>query len=277
MSWAPGAHTRLAGVIGCPVRHSRSPAIHNAAFRALGLDWAYVAFDVAPGRAGAAVRAVADLGLAGLNVTMPHKHDAAGAVDRLSPVAEALAAVNTVVPVGGELVGENTDGEGFLAALAVDHGLDPSGRRCLVLGAGGSARAVILALARAGAQEVGVVARREEQAEAAAALAGDAGRVGRVDQIGDADLVVNATPVTSELPLGLDPDRLGPGQLVVDLGYHPPVTALLAAAGARGAATANGLGMLAHQAALSFRLWTGQDMPLAAVAAALAAEPAPAG
>jgi shikimate dehydrogenase len=261
----------LAGVIGHPVRHSRSPAIHNAAFRVLGLDWAYLAFDVAPGGGGAAVGAMRALGLVGLNVTMPHKVEAAMAVDRRSPVAETLAAVNTVVPVGDDLVGENTDGAGLLAALATGHDFDPSGRRCLVLGAGGSARAVILALAGAGAA-VDVVARRPEQARAGALLAGPVGRVGTVEGVDGADLVVNATSVTAELPLGLDPGCLGPGQLIVDLGYQPRVTALLAAAAERGATTANGLGMLVHQAALSFRLWTGEDAPLAAMAAAAADE-----
>ncbi|MBW3611275.1 MAG: shikimate dehydrogenase [Actinobacteria bacterium] len=268
MAWAPGPHTRLAGVIGHPIRHSRSPAIHNAAYRVLGLDWAYLAFDVAPGAGAAAVGAVRSLGLAGLNVTMPHKHDAARAADRCSPVAETLAAVNTVVPVGDELEGHNTDGAGLLAALAADHGFEPCGQRCLVLGAGGAARAVVLALAGAGATEVEVVARRLEQARAAARLAGGVGRVGTVDGADGADLVVNATPVTSELPLDLDPARLGRGQLVVDLGYQPRVTALLEAAATRGARTANGLGMLVHQAALSFRLLTGEDAPLSAMAEA---------
>ncbi len=268
MVWAPGPHTRLAGVVGHPVRHSRSPAIHNAAFRSLGLDWAYLAFDVAPGAGGTAVPAMRSLGLAGLNVTMPHKHDVALAVDRRSAVAATLSAVNTVVSVGDELVGENTDGAGLLAALAADHGFDPSDRRCLVLGAGGSARAVVLALAGAGARVVEVAARRPEQAEVASRLAGAVGRVGTADGADQADLVVNATPVTGQLPLGLDPSRLGSGQLVVDLGYQPRVTALLGAAAGRGATTANGLGMLVHQAALSFRLWTGEDAPLAAMAAA---------
>ncbi len=268
MVGAPGPHTRLAGVIGHPVRHSRSPAIHNAAFRALGLDWVYLAFAVAPGAGGTAVEAMRTLGLVGLNVTMPHKHDVALAVDRRSPVAEVLSAVNTVVAVGDEVVGENTDGAGLLAALAADHGFDPSGRRCLVLGAGGSARAVVLALAGAGAASVEVAARRPEQAEATSRLAGSVGRAGTIDGADGADLVVNATPVTGELPLGLDPARLGPGQLVVDLGYQPRVTALLGAAAATGATTANGLGMLVHQAALSLRLWTGEDPPLAAMVAA---------
>lgn len=270
--WLAGGRTRVAAVIGHPVGHSLSPVIHNAAFRQLDLDWVYVTLDVAPGDGRAAVDAMRTLGLAGLNVTMPHKADVAAAVDRLSPVASTLGAVNTVVVEGRTLTGESTDGAGLLAALATDHGFDPSARRCLVLGAGGAARAVVLALAEAGASEVVVVARRPEQAARAARLAGAVARVGMAADVADADLVVNATPVGDQLPLGVRADELGPGQLVVDLLYAPATTVLMGAAEARGAATANGLGMLVHQAALSFRLWTGADMPLDAVRHALAIE-----
>lgn len=271
--WAPGASTRVVGVIGWPVRHSRSPAIHNAAFRALGLDWAYLAFEVVPGGAPGAVAAMRALGLAGLNATMPHKQGMAGAVDRLSPVAAALEAANTVVATDGGLVGHNTDGAGLVAALAADHGFDPAGRRCLVLGAGGAGRAVALALSGAGAAEVVVVARRPEQGAAAVGLAGSVGRAGTAAHASAADLVVNATPVGDTLPLGLEAEVLGPGQLVVDLLYQPRVTALMSAARAKGATAANGLGMLVHQAALAFRLWTGEEPPLEAMHTALAAEP----
>ena len=267
----PGGRTRVAAVIGHPVRHSLSPLIHNAAFRKLGLDWVYVALEVAPGRGHEAPAAMRSLGLAGLNVTMPHKADVAGALDRLSPVATSLGAVNTVVADDGQLVGESTDGAGLVAALAA-RGFDPAGRRCVVLGAGGAARAAVLALAQAGAADVVVVARRSDRAALAARLAGTAGRSGVAAEVAHADLVVNATPVADRLPLGLQSEHLRAGQLVVDLLYEPPVTALMDAAGARGATTANGLGMLVHQAALAFRLWTGQEMPLDAVETALAIE-----
>ncbi len=257
-------------MIGSPVRHSLSPVIHNAAFRALGLDWAYLAFEVAPGAAGGAIEAMRVLGLVGLNVTRPHKDGVAAAVDRLTPVAHALGAVNTVVPEGDELVGDSTDGAGLLAALAADHGFDPAGRRCVVLGAGGAGRAVVLALARAGAAEVAVVTRRSEQAKRAARLADSGLRVGTVADVAGAELVVNATPVADELPLGLDPADLGAGQLVVDLIYEPAVTALLAAGQARGASVANGVGMLIHQAALSFGRWTGEAAPIEAMLDAVA-------
>lgn len=271
-AWRPGPATRLAGLIGDPVRHSLSPAIHNAAFRATGLDWVYLAFEVVPGGAAAAVAAMGALGLEGLNATMPHKVDVAGAVDRLSPVAAELGAVNTVAREGTALVGHNTDGDGLVTSLRAEHSFDPAGRRCLVLGAGSTARAVARSLGAAGAADVAVVARRADQAAVVAGVAGAAGRLGEVTDADAADLVVNATPVSRELPLGLEASRLGRGQVVVDVVYQPPATALLVAAAAQGAATANGVGMLVHQAALAFELWTGVPAPVAEMRRAVAAE-----
>jgi shikimate dehydrogenase len=260
----------VAGIIGDPVRHSLSPALHNAAFQALDLDWVYLAFEVPAGSGAAAVEAVRTLGIDGLNVTMPHKADVAGAVDRLSPTAERLGAVNTVVRRGGVLVGESTDGEGFVTALRGDEGFDPAGKRCLVVGAGGAARAVIVALAEAGAAEVVVAGRTPERVAAAAALAGGRGRVGTTKEASAVDLVVNATPLGmgGDPGLPVDPSLVGPGQVVADLVYHPLATPLLEAARARGAVAVNGLGMLIHQAALAFRLWTGEDPPLEVLSAA---------
>jgi shikimate dehydrogenase len=278
----PTGSTHVAAVIGCPVRHSLSPVMHNAAYAALGLDWVYVAFEVAPGAARGALDAMRALGVAGFNVTMPHKHDVAAALDRLSPSAARLGAVNTVRrgPRDGELVGDNTDGAGFLDALRIDEGFDPAGRRCVVVGAGGAARAVVCALADAGAADIAVVNRTPERAEAAAALAGRVGRVGTGADAAGADLVVNATPlgmagaraVGGPPEIAVDPARLGAGQLVVDLVYHPVVTPLVEAARARGAAAANGLGMLIHQAAHTIRLWTGEDPPLEVMSAAALGE-----
>jgi shikimate dehydrogenase len=131
--------TRLAAVIGDPIRHSRSPAIFNAAFAAAGLDWAYLAFEVPAGGAAGALDAVRALGIEGLSVTMPHKSDVAELVDECSPQAERLGAVNCVVRRGDRLVGHNTDVAGFVASLRADAGFDPAGRRCVVLGAGGAA------------------------------------------------------------------------------------------------------------------------------------------
>ena len=271
----PNAGTVVAGVIGDPVEHSLSPALHNAALVDLGLDWAYLAFPVPAGRAQTAVAAMVDLGIRGLSVTMPHKAGAAQACDRLSPVAERLGVVNTVTNVGSELVGDSTDGPGFVDSL-IDQGWSPEGKRCLVLGAGGAARAVVLSLAEAGAKRVEVVARRAGQAEDASVLAGGAGAVGSVDVADEVELVVNATPVgmagvagpPDELPFGLDQKRLGPGQLVVDLIYAPATTPLLAIARARGSNTCNGLGMLIHQAAHQVRIWTGRDPSVEIMSAA---------
>ena len=280
-------HTRAAGVIGDPIRHSLSPAIFNAAFASAGLDWAYLAFEVPEGAAGLALGGMRALGIDGLSVTMPHKAAVLDGLDEVSPDAEALGAVNCISRVGGLLRGDNTDGAGLVDSLRVDDGIDPAGLRCAVVGAGGAGRAVARALAAAGAVVI-VVNRSPEPAERAVALAGSAARVGAPEEVGDVDLVVNATPLGMGVvvatsgepgPLPLDPDRLGRGQVVVDLVYHPPVTPLLLAVRERGLRGINGLGMLIHQAAHAFRLWTSEEPPLeamsAAAVAALAAREAP--
>ncbi|HVX16943.1 MAG TPA: shikimate dehydrogenase [Acidimicrobiales bacterium] len=268
----PSGSTRLAAVIGDPVRHSLSPVLHNAAFEALGLDWVFLAFEVAAGRGADAVAAMAVLGIGGLSVTMPLKAEVAAAVDELTPDAAALGAVNCVSLRDGRTVGHNTDGSGFVAFLRNDEGFDPDGRRAVVLGAGGAARAVIHALAAAGAAEVGIVNRTPGRAAAAARLAGSVGNVVPAEAVADADLVVNATPVgmanvatfpgVDEPPvMPSDPALLGPGQLAVDLIYEPASTPWIIAARSRGASVANGLGLLIAQAAQAFRIWTGQDAP----------------
>ena len=275
------ASTRVAGVIGDPVRHSLSPTIHNAAFQALDLDWVYLAFPVPAGDAAAAVDAMRTLGLDGLNVTMPHKEAVIPGLDRLSTTAAALHAVNTIHRLGDELHGDSTDGAGFLDALRHDEGFDPTHKRAVVLGAGGAARAVVLALAEAQAADIAVVNRTRSKADATVQLAPTTARHGDESDIDDADLVVNATPIgmagtPTEDAVLLDPKRLRPGQLVVDLVYHPLRTPLLAAAKERGAVPVTGLGMLIHQAAHAFRLWTGEDPPLEVMSAAALGALAPA-
>lgn len=274
--------TRVAGVIGDPVRHSLSPVLHNAAYMAMGLDWAYVAFEVPDGATSHALEAMRTLGLAGLSVTMPHKTAAAHACDALSDDAATLLSVNTVTAgEGGRLKGSSTDGEGFLRALT-DAGCDPQGRTAVVLGAGGAARAVALALGRAGAR-VNVTARRPDAAASAAGLGrGEAHPwAARTELVRTADLVVNATPVGMQrgsaapgadagaddgLPVGAD--AFGPQQFLVDLVYHPVETPLLLAAGQRGATVVDGLGMLVHQAALQIEQWTADTAPVAVMRAA---------
>jgi len=263
------------GVIGDPVAHSLSPLLHNAAFDALGLDWVSVAFPVGAGSTADALTGMRALRIAGLSVTMPHKDSAFAAVDDTTEVARRLRAVNCVTWREGALVGDSTDGGGFLAALRRSAGFDPGAKRCLVIGAGGAARAVILALAEAGAAEVVVLNRTAARAEVAAALAGAVGRVGSDADVPGAELVVQATPIgmadggaspSGELPV--DPGALHGGQVVADLVYYPAQTPLLAAATARGAVAVGGLGMLVHQAALALEQWTGRVAPVEAMWAA---------
>jgi len=267
------ATTRVAGVIGSPVRHSLSPVIHNAAFAAAGLDWVYTAFEVVPGGGAAALAAMRALGIAGLSVTMPHKEDVAAAVDVLDPASAALRTVNTVVlQPDGRLAGYSTDGPGFIASLrAAD--VEPSGMRVVVVGAGAAARSVIDALRRAEADQITVVNRSADRAAVAAALAGRHGRVGEITDIPAADLVVNATSIgmgSTETPF--DTGLLRRGQVVADLVYHPLHTALLVAAGDVGARAVDGLGMLVHQAVLQQELWTGRRPDPAVMRAAAEAE-----
>ncbi len=272
----PAAAVHTVGVIGWPVAHSLSPAIHNAAFADLGMRWTYVPLPVEPGRLPAALDGLVALGFSGANVTMPHKSEAARLCDVVSEDATRLTAVNTLVVEGGELHGHNTDAPGFDRFLRRDAGFDPAGRTAVVFGAGGAARAVALALATGGLATL-VVALRDptKDADLRRALEGLATAV-RTIPAGDApgvaaDLVVNATP------LGIHGERLpipavGPGQLVVDLLYRPSVTPVIADARAAGATAYGGLGLLLHQAALSFELWTGTPAPLEVMsAAALAA------
>jgi shikimate dehydrogenase len=272
---------RLAALIGSPVEHSLSPTIHQAAFDAAGVDWVYVAFDVADGRAADALGAMRLLGVAGLSVTMPHKRAVYDAVDRLEPAARALQSVNTVSWDGDELVGSSTDGAGFVASL-VEAGVDVAACRVAVIGAGGAARSVIDALGRAGSPDITVLNRTREHAESAATLASTAS-VGIASDITRADLVVNATSVGMGVDpaapgvddLACDPELLRADQVVADLVYHPLQTAWLRAAARLGARTIDGLGMLIHQAALQQERWLGTrpdvDVMRRAAEAALAA------
>ncbi|TMK46418.1 MAG: shikimate dehydrogenase [Actinobacteria bacterium] len=268
--------TRTVGIIGWPVQESLSPLIHNAAFAALGMDWAYIPLPVAPGDLEAALAGLTAMGFAGANVTMPHKTDAARLVRDLSEDAERLRAVNTLVVGPGGLAGHNPDAPGFDRFLRRDAGFEPEGTSALILGAGGAARACALALARGGAGALTVAARDPGRAETLRSmLEGFASQVRVIPfeeaREVDADLVVNATPLgatTETLPH--PPFRQG--VLVIDLLYRPALTPIQAAAKAAGASAFGGLGMLLHQAALSFELWTGLEPPLSVMSAAALAE-----
>lgn len=268
----------LYGIIGHPVRHSFSPAMHNAALRASGLNGVYVPFEPPPELLSGAVAGIRALGIAGLNVTVPYKEAVIPHLDELAGDAVLYGAVNTIVNRRGELTGHNTDGPGFIRALREEHRCNPANGPALVFGAGGSARAVAVALARAGCPELALVNRRVERAEMLARVIFEATgikvRVFKWDRA-DSDLadfarraalLVNCTPVgmagkaDADFPL---PEALpGKGQLAYDLVYNPPVTPFLNRAARNGAEIANGTGMLLHQGALSFEIWTGRVAPL---------------
>ena len=260
-------------MIGWPVEHSRSPAIHNAAFEHLGLDLVYAAFGVRPGDSDVAVAAVRALGLCGLSVTMPHKSAVIASLDQLTANAERLGAVNCIVNRSGTLIGDNTDGAGFVRGFEHDSGRSIDGMRVVVCGAGGAARAIIAACADADALEIAVHTRNDERALEAASLAPGTARVARPGDLEVADLVVNATPVgmrgsESMESVPFDPALLRPGSIVVDIVYDPIETVLLREARRRGLAAFGGLSMLAGQAALQFSAWTGVDAPFEVMLAA---------
>ena len=265
----PTAITRIAAVIGDPVRHSLSPRLHNAGFAALGLDWFYVACPVAKGQAAQAIEAMRTLGIEGLSVTMPHKKSVAVAVDDLSPTAAKLGAVNCVRRDGDRLVGENTDGIGFVDSLRSQLQMDPDGLTIVIVGAGGAARSIALAMAEHGAQ-VGIFNRTARSAEEVVEIVGAASSVVQEEAIRDADVIVNATPLgMSDDSLPFDPSLLSKGQSLIDLIYEPEKTALLLEAESLGVKTLNGVGMLLHQAGAQFQLWTGCEPPLKEMAQAV--------
>jgi shikimate dehydrogenase len=267
----PPEGQQVACIIGWPVSHTLSPAIHNAAFRAAGLDWTYVAFAVSPEDLERGMSGLRALGVAGVNVTMPHKQTVMAFLDEVSHEAELAGAVNTIVASGGRLIGANTDGAGFVRFLERDAAFAPARKQVLLLGAGGAARGLAVSLTAAGAS-VSITSRRDD---VAGEVAGDVGAEAvawddRTPAAAKADLIVNATPVGSDGEPGspIDDPAIHEGQLVVDLVYAPPLTPLIAAARERGAMAHNGLGMLLHQAALAFELWTGVPAPLEAMSVA---------
>lgn len=270
-------HTRLVGLVGWPVKHTLSPFIHNAAFKALGLDWCYVPLPVHPERVAAAIQGIRALSFAGINVTVPHKQAVIPLLDRVAPHAQTLGAVNTIVvrttPDGTKLLeGHNTDDAGFIRALK-EAGFDLAKSNVLVLGAGGAARAVIHSLLRSGVTTVTVLNRTLERAQALVAqvsiaypsrelLADRLKPDSLIQQASEANLLVNATSLGMSPRINHSPwpDTVPfPDNLTVfDLVYRPRQTQLLRQAAAAGAKTIDGLGMLIYQAALAFEIWTGQ-------------------
>jgi shikimate dehydrogenase len=268
--------TRTVGVIGWPIEHSLSPVIHNSAFAALEMDWVYVPLAVPPGQVGVALTGLPALGFAGANVTMPHKTACADLIGDLSEDARVLRAVNTIVVGSEELAGHNTDVLGFERFLEVDAGFDPSGRTALVFGAGGAARACALALARRGLATLTLAARDPARAEPVRGLVEPFGTTVSTVPFDDArdvsaNLVVNATPLGARgesLPL----PALDPGGLAVDLLTRSASTTLLTEARRAGCVAFGGVGLLLHQGAIAFELWTGRAPPMDVMSAAALAE-----
>jgi shikimate dehydrogenase len=261
--------TRL-GVCGWPVGHSRSPRMHNAALAAVGLaDWRYLRLPLPPELFAETVAALPAAGFVGVNVTIPHKTAALALADEATPAARAIGAANTLTFADGRIHADNTDAPGFLDALPP--GFELAKRTAVVLGAGGSARAVVWALREAGAADVAIWNRTAARARALAAELG--GRA--VETVEGADIVVNCTSVglragdATFKALPVTADSLGAGSLVVDLVYRDGGTQLLDAARARGASVVDGLEILVAQGAASFERWTGTTAPRQAMRAAV--------
>lgn len=268
------ATTQVCAVIGHPIGHSLSPAIHNAAFEACGLPLVYVAHDVRPGDVAAALEGIRALGYRGLSVTIPHKVDAMRCVDEVDPTAEAIGCINTVVNDKGRLKGTNSDGQGALNALR-EAGSDPAGKRVLLLGSGGAARAIAITIAReAPPTELAILGIEMDELEQLVQDAGERGRCPvrgeRLDEdslrqaMARADIVLHCTPV------GMHPqedrslvpaDLFRPEMTVFDAVYNPRRTRLLNDAAAAGCRVVEGLEMFVGQAIVQFELWTGRTAP----------------
>jgi shikimate dehydrogenase len=267
----PQQTTQHVGLIGWPVEHSVSPAMHNAAFEVLGLPWHYKLLPTPADQVKAVLTSLKAQRYRGANVTVPHKQGVISYLDEITDDAQAIGAVNTILIQKGKLVGHNTDGDGFLAALR-EGGFEPADRQALVLGAGGAARAVVHALGKSGC----AVTIHNRTAQRAEKLAHDMQVSVAADLSGldldRFDLLVNSTSVgmwpgidASPWPESLP---LPPHWTVYDLVYNPAETQLLIQAEALGARPIGGLGMLVHQGALAFELWTGRPAPVDVMRAA---------
>ncbi|WP_372632380.1 shikimate dehydrogenase [Cohnella sp.] len=266
------SHTLMFGVIGDPIRHSKSPVMLNRAFRETGVNGAYAAFHVVPERLEQAIAGVRGLGFRGLNVTIPHKVEVMKYLDEISEGARAAGAVNTIVNENGRLIGYNTDGIGYVRSLKEEAEPDLSGKTIVVLGAGGAARGILWALAQEGPAAVFVANRTEARAaELAASFPAELG-ISAVPWNGlrsvaaEADVVINTTsvgmsPNVDALPM--DPYWMRPGAVASDLIYNPLKTAFLSGAEERGCRIHGGLGMFIYQGAYAFEYWTGQPAPVA--------------
>lgn len=268
--------TKKLGIIGFPIGHSISPRFQQAALHALGIDASYQAWEVAPDQIAQFVQGLRDPDVLGINVTVPHKEAVIPHLDEVDDWATSAGAVNTIVNRGGRLTGHNTDGSGFLRALHDVSNFEPQGRRVLVIGAGGAARGVVLALIRQGVGRLTIANRTLERAERLSRMAQENGLDAQaialagpalVAAAGEADLIVNSTTVgmshgPDESGSPLSWDQIPPTALVNDLVYNPLETPLLTAAAWAGASTLGGIHMLVYQGAASFEMWTGREAPV---------------
>ncbi|RUM41448.1 MAG: shikimate dehydrogenase [Desulfurobacterium sp.] len=263
--------TAVYGIIGHPVKHSLSPLMQTAAFKALGIDAVYVPFDVDPENLGEAVNGLRALNVKGFNVTIPHKEGVIEYLDFVDEDAEFLGAVNTVKNEEGQLTGYNTDADGFLQSL-IEEGIELEGKRITMFGAGGAARAVGYAVLKGGAKFLNVVNRNFSKGKVVGELLGKRGNVlvfplkenTIATLLKDTDIVINTTSVgmkPDDPPL-FDYSLIPEGLTVVDIIYNPAETPLLKAAKEKGCKTVNGLGMLIHQGAIAFKIWTGKEAPV---------------
>jgi shikimate dehydrogenase len=271
----------LVGVLGYPVAENPTCVMQDAAFAALGLQWRYLTIEVKPESLPDAIRGVRALGMMGVNLTIPHKVAVIPLLDEVSKDAAIIGAVNTVRRVGDKLIGENTDGKGFLRGVREEAGIDPKGKNILVLGAGGAARAITVELALAGAGRITIWNRSAERGES---LCRDLKQRTSADvhftpwrgtcAVGpDVDILVNATsiglfPDTEAMP-EVDLKNARRDLLVCDVVPNPPETRLIKTARARGLKVLTGLPMLVYQGAIGFEMWTGKKAPEQAMRAAL--------
>lgn len=277
--------TKVCGLIGDPVDHSLSPCLQNAAFRNCGLDIVYVAFRVERGKLEAAIDGVRSLGMLGLNVTMPHKVDVVQYLDELDEATKCIGSVNTILNQGGRLIGSTTDGKGALETLRYN-GVEPKGKKVVILGAGGVSRSISCTLAKE-AKELVILNRTLGKAEelvkdlgampsvTASAEAAELTDRNAQRELRDADILINATSMgmhPQEELTPVDPSLLRPGLVIFDLVYEPFETRLLAEAKKRGAKVIDGLTMLVFQGAVSFETWTGVEAPVEVMMKAAAEE-----
>lgn len=275
-------HTRLVGLLGQPLGHSYSPAMHNRAFQTLGLNYGYLPIEVADEDLAVVSAGISRMNFAGYNVTIPHKIRIMDYLDAIDPLAQAIGAVNTVTLQDGRATGFNTDGIGFVQALEATGGLSIKGRSVMMLGSGGAARAIAMTLAQEGATRIVIANRTEARAHA---LCRDVNAQGREcccavplqaaameATLRDTDILVNTTSVGMHPQEDRSPieDRLLHGGLAVcDIVYNPRQTQLLRVARQRGCRIVEGLGMLVYQGAAGFQLWTGREAPVEAMFDAL--------